>query len=184
MSLMVQVKTNLPNVANGWYEVEFTGDRIFLRRPGDLDAVTILIGSTAICEPPGTVRVTRDSHELVLTVSWMQSQRQRVAADLAHFISGQAPVPVSNVDENNKPGYLMGLAFLPLLIAVIANGKIGPSVIGVGLTGVCFWIASSEAQSVERRLTKILVISLTSIAAYILLVAYMLYHLRQLELRY
>ncbi len=148
MTLKIVAKSEPRDAAKGQFQCQISDDAVTLSRRKK--QITIPVGAEARYVGKNRIDVTLPDYRLELLVTKFGSFQNRLAKDLAAFLSGQGDRPV--VTDYAMPWYFFVVSALPLGIPILTLGGVLPAVIGFGLSGACFGIVQNEERSVQSRL--------------------------------
>ncbi|MBM4042017.1 MAG: hypothetical protein FJ290_26275 [Planctomycetes bacterium] len=165
MGLNVVVKSVPQGDIKGQYECIVAPEGLTLRRKKRPD---LFVPRGAIGEYLGgnRLKAQEPGRVLEIAVSKFGSYQNRLARDLAAFLSGQREVP--NLADYRMEWYFYLVSVLPIGIPIITLGGALPAMLGFGLASGCFAIAQKDDWPVASRL--LLCLGITAVA-YVAVVA-------------
>jgi hypothetical protein len=146
--LNVVVEAEPSNAAKGPFLCHFSADEVTLKQRNT--QIAIPIGVDASYAGKNQVDVTLPDCRLKMHVSKFGSYQNRLARDIAAFLSGGGDPPVAT--NYSLPWYFFVVSALPLGIPILTLGGAFPAMIGCGLAGGCFRIVQKEEWSTPIRL--------------------------------
>ncbi len=147
MAFNVAIKSE-PKTAKGLYQCETSAQGLTLSQ--GKKRITIPVGVPTRYEGKNRFDVTLPDSRLTLTVSKFGSYQNRLAKDLATFLSTGGNPP--NLADYKLPWYFYTVSVLPIGIPILTLGGAIPAVIGFGLAGTCFGISQKDEWSTTTRL--------------------------------
>jgi len=168
LTFAVKVKPSRKHSLKGSYQAKV--DRHGLRLSRKKDAIDIPVGTPAEYLTGPSLRVEHDGADVELTVVRVGWYCDRLARDLAEYVTGDGLIP--HARDYQLPGYLWVLALLPVGIPILTVGGAIWGGLGAGLAALCFAVASRERWPVALR---VVVMLLASAAGYGTLLAVVLF---------
>ena len=148
MVLNVIVEAEPSSAAKGPFQCHISADGVTLTQRNK--QIAIPIGVDARYAGKNQVDVTLPDCRLKMHVSKFGSYQNRLARDIAAFLSGGGDPPVKT--NYSLPWYFFVVSALPLGIPILTLGGALPAMIGCGLAGGCCRIVQKEEWSTPIRL--------------------------------
>jgi hypothetical protein len=148
MALNIVVKAEPRNAAKGQFQCQISADAVTLTQRKK--QIAIPVGVDARYAGKNQIDVTLPDCRLEMRVTKFGSYQNRLARDIAAFLSGGGDPPV--VTSYSLPWYFYVVSALPMGIPILTLGGAIPAMIGFGLAGGCFGIVQKEEWSTPIRL--------------------------------
>jgi hypothetical protein len=153
--------TSIPKgIFKGVHQATFSDKGLQLEKKG-AEPILIPRGAPATFDGKASVGVNQGGTHLSIRILGVRIDCKGLAADVARYLSGDAPPP--KVANYTVPGFLFALALLPLAIPILTLGGAIPAVIGVALTFACLSIAKNRETAVPVRTVMIVLIALVGV---------------------
>jgi hypothetical protein len=148
MAFHVVVKSDPAKFAKGQFGCEMTQEGLTLTQGKTV--IQIATGAKANYAGANRIDVALPDHRLELTIAKFGIYKNRLAKDLAAFLSEGGEPPI--IGNYSLPWYFYAMAALPLGIPLITVGGAIPLAAGFGLAGACLGIAQKEEWPTALRL--------------------------------
>jgi hypothetical protein len=148
MPFNVGVKSEPRGAAKGQFKCEIAADGLTLSQRNK--QIKVPVGTRAVYGGKNRVEVTFPDCKLDISVAKAGSYQNRLAKDIATFLSGGGSPPLPA--DYTLPWYFFAICILPLGIPILTVGGVLPVVIGFALAGACFAIVQKEELSTPIRL--------------------------------
>jgi len=148
MAFNAMVKSAPRGAAKGRFQCEISNAGLTLTQRKKV--ITIPAGTTASYAGKNRLDIELPDYRLEVQVTKFGSYQNRLAKDIATFLStgGNAP----RIADYSLPWYFYAISALPLGIPIITLGGAIPAALGFGLASACFGISQKEDWSVPTRL--------------------------------
>jgi WD40 repeat protein len=136
----VKVKPSPKHSVRGRYQGQLDHEGLRLSRKNEV--IDIPVGNSAAYQSGPSLVVEHEGADVKLTIAKPGWYCERLARDLADFLSGDGPLPRAR--DYRLPWYFWALALVPAGIPILALGGAIWGALGFGLVGLCLAIATRE----------------------------------------